>query len=431
MRWIVPTVLTLFLAVLAAPSLTAQEPVKPDTAEFRRLREQIEAINRRLEELTLGRDVVPQADSSLHGFGPAASKVYKVNQGVSIGGYGEFLYENVDDERQDGLPSGRRDRIDALRAIIYAGYRFDDQWLFNSEIEFEHASTGKVGEVSLEFAYLDYLATANVGVRAGLLLVPMGFLNELHEPPTFLGTTRPETERQLIPSTWRDMGIGLFGTTGDFSWRTYLVSGLTATGFRATGIRSGRQQGSQAVAENFAITARGDWHGVPGLVAGVSGYLGKAGQGAIPAGETTAVSARTFIGEAHADFKTKGFDLRGLVAVATIDDAADVNLLNGLTGNASVGDRLVGWYLHGGYDVLRGSGSSHQLIPYLRYEELNTQDGVPDGFTANPANDRNILSLGATWKPILNIAYKVDYQIHRSGARTGVDQLNVSLGYLF
>ncbi len=88
MRWMrLPAILTtLFLGVLAARDVTAQEPARTDTAELRRLREQVEAITRTLEELTLGRDIIPQADSGLHGFGPAASKVYKVNQGVAIGG---------------------------------------------------------------------------------------------------------------------------------------------------------------------------------------------------------------------------------------------------------------------------------------------------------------------------------------------------------
>jgi hypothetical protein len=102
-----------------------------------------------------------------------------------------------------------------------------------------------------------------------------------------------------------------------------------------------------------------------------------------------------------------------------------------LAGDASVGERLTGWYVQGGYDVLRRLGTSQQLLPYLRYEKLNTQDAVPDGFTANPANDRTIVSLGLAWKPLLNVALKADYQIHRNEADTGVNQVNLNLGYLF
>jgi hypothetical protein len=181
------------------------------------------------------------------GFGPAASKVYKVRQGVSLGGYGEVLYENFASETQSDVPSGLTDQIDALRAIVYVGYKFSDKILFNSEVEFEHGSTEEGGSVSVEFAYLDYRLSPQVGVRAGLLLPPMGFLNEIHEPPAFLGALRPVTEQLIIPSTWRENGIGVFGGTESFNYRAYLINGLDATGFTAEeGLREGRQNGAEA-----------------------------------------------------------------------------------------------------------------------------------------------------------------------------------------
>jgi hypothetical protein len=244
--------------------LLQQELAVRDSATVAELRRQIEIITRELEEMKLGREVVVQADTGVYGFGPAASKVYQVNQGVSIGGYGEMLYERFSGKREDGTPSDKTDQIDFLRAVVYVGYKFDERFLFNSELEFEHASTGQAGSVSVEFAYLDYLAWENAGLRAGLVLVPMGFLNELHEPSTFLGTERPETERRIIPTTWRENGIGAFGDFGGFALRGYVVNGLDAVGggsskadgFSASGLRGGRQKGSKAVAENFAGVAR-------------------------------------------------------------------------------------------------------------------------------------------------------------------------------
>jgi len=108
-----------------------------------------------------------------------------------------------------------------------------------------------------------------------------------------------------------------------------------------------------------------------------------------------------------------------------------VNQLNGLAGAESVGDRLLGWYLQGGYDVLRGHAGAQQLFPYLRYEQVNTQDRVPDGFAADPANHRRIVTVGGMWKPLPNVSLKADYQIVRNEADAGVNQLNVNLGYLF
>jgi hypothetical protein len=415
-------------ALTAAPAV-AQER---DTTDLKRLEAQVDAITRELEELRLGRDLVVEADTSVNGFGPAASKVYKVRQGVSIGGYGEVLYENFAGTREDDTPSGATDRLDALRAILYAGYKFSDKVLFNSELEFEHGSTEDGGSVSIEFAYLEYRLSPRFGVRGGLLLAPMGFINEIHEPPAFLGTRRPETERQIIPSTWRESGIGFFGGVGDISYRAYMINGFDATGFSASGIRGGRQNGAEASAENFGAVGRLDYTGIVGLTLGTSAYLGNSGQGAVlPSDPTRTVGARTFIWEGHAEYKLRGFDLRGLLALSTLDDAAEINELNGLAGAASVGERLIGWYLQGGYDVLRGSRTTDQLVPYVRYEQLNTQDRVPGGFASDPANERRLITLGAMWKPLPNIALKTDYQITSTEAETGVNQLNVNLGYLF
>ncbi len=420
------------IAGLAVVIVTPSASQEPDTTDMAQIREQMEAITRELEELRLGRDVVVAADSAAQGFGPAASKVYRVRQGVSIGGYGEVLYENFDGSQEDGLPSGATDRLDALRAVVYVGYKFTDKLLFNSEIEFEHGSTGNEGSVSAEFAYLDYRIAPEFGLRGGLLLAPMGFINEVHEPPAFLGTRRPDTERLIIPSTWRENGVGFFGSAGHLSYRGYLINGFDVAGFSAAGIRGGRQNGSEANAKNFGGVGRVEYTGVLGLNLGSSAYIGNSGQGAtLPSDPSRTVSASTFIWEGHAEYKARGFDLRGLVALARIGDAALVNELNGLAGSASVGERMLGWYVQGGYDVLRGSRSTHQLVPYIRYEELDTQHRIPAGFASDPVNDRRLVTLGAMWKPIPNVSLKTDYQVTNNEAETGVNQLNVNLGYLF
>ncbi len=431
-------VLAAAVAAVAAVPAAAQDP---DSTTIEELKQQIEAITKQLEAIQLGREVVAEADTAMRGLGPAGSKVYRVRRGVSLGGYGELLYENFARERQDGAPSGATDQLDALRAVLYVGYKFGERLVFNSEVELEHASTDRAGSVSLEFAYLEYGFSERLGVRGGLLLVPMGFVNELHEPTTFLGTERPETERSILPSTWRAGGLGVFGTLGDVVYRLYLVSGLDAVGggssgadgFSAAGLRGGRQKGSKAVAERFAGVARVEYGGVLGLRIGTAAYLGDAGQGAALASDPArTVGARTFIWEGHAEYRAYGLDVRGLLALADVDDAALINEARGLVGDASVGERLLGWYLHAGYDVLRtAAGTAHQLIPFVRYERVDTQRRVPEGFAADPANDRTIVTLGVSWKPIPNIVVKGDYQWHRTDARTGVDQLSIGMGYVF
>ncbi len=406
-----------------------------DRAQLAEIRLQLDAITRELESLRLGEAVTATADTIGWGLGPAASKVYRVGEGVSVGGYGEFLFQSPASTRQDGSPSEADARIDALRGVIYVGYKFNEYFIFNSEIEFEHGSTAEEGSVSLEFAYLDWRfrgLEGSTGMRAGLLLHPMGFINEIHEPPTYLGALRPETERRIIPTTWREVGLGFFGAVGDFDWRAYAITGLDGSGFDDAGLRGGRQKGSKALAEDFAAVGRVDWTGVPGLLIGASGYFGGSGQGADdPLDPGGTIGAPTFIADGRVAYRARGFDFRGLFAVSTVGDVASLNALNGFTGAESIGERLVGWYVQGGYDVLRGARTRVQLLPYVRYESINTQDRVPDGFSADPANDQQIVTLGAQVLPIPNLAAKVDYAIRTNEADTGVNALNVSLSYMF
>jgi hypothetical protein len=364
--------------------------------------------------------------------GPAASKVYG-KKGVSIGGYGEFLYQNFDKERENGEPSGEKSTVDLLRAVLYFGYKFDDHWVFNSELEAEHAVTAsdKGGEIEVEFAYLDYLFSRHWKARAGLLLIPSGLINELHEPPTFLGAIRPEVEQRLIPTTWRELGAGVYGDAGPFSYRLYAVNGLNSKGYTAEGIEEGRQEGSEATAENWAVTGRLDWSPVSGAFIGASFFSGNSDQGErTPSGRS--FSGTTTLFDVHADWKWRGLWLRGLYVHTSISDAASINEVNGLTGDESVGSRQWGWYLQGGFDVFSlKAGSRASLIPFVRYERYDTQSEVPTGYERNPENDVKLLTVGAVFKPIEPIALKLDWQQKKNAASTGVNQWNVGLGYLF
>ena len=435
--WVLAIVGLLAGLMIGAP--VAAQDAAADTVDVATLARQIEALTLEMEALRLGSDIVTQADTSALGFGPAASKVYGIAQGVSLGGYGEVVYENFSDSREDGSPSGKTDQADALRGIIYVGYKFDDRFLFNSEIELEHATTGQAGSASLEFAYLDYRLNPVFGLRGGLLLVPMGFVNELHEPPIFLGAKRPVTENRIIPTTWRENGVGFFGQTDALDYRFYLINSLDgvgggsskASGFSSSGLRGGRQKGSKALAESFSAVGRLDYVGTLGLTVGTSLYLGDSGHGRSVEGGGAAVDVRTLIWEGHAAYETSGLELRGLFALADLSDVTELNTLRGLTGGASVGERLWGGYVEAGYNVLTTAATTHQLIPFVRYEKVDTQATVPSGFSSDPVNDETIVTLGLSWKPLPQIVGKLDYEIHENGAGAGVDQFNIALGYLF
>ena len=422
------------LAETRAELAAAKAAAGADPRRLREIERQIEVLAREIEQWKLG-EAAPAASESKdvrYGVGPAASKVYG-KKGVSIGGYGEFLYQNFGGSRQDGEPSGLRNQADLVRAVLYFGYKFDDRWILNTEIELEHAVTAsdKGGEVEVEFAYLDYLFSRSLRARAGLVLVPMGLINELHEPPTFLGALRPDVEQRLIPSTWRELGAGVYGDAGRFSYRLYAVNGLNSEGYSAQGIREGSQEGSEAAAENWALTGRLDWTPVAGALLGASFFSGNSDQGrSTPAGRS--FSGRTTLYDLHADWKWRGLWLRGLYVRTSVSDAAAINEANALKGEDSIGRRQWGWYLQGGFDVLSlRAGARASLTPFLRYERYDTQAQVPSGYARNPENDAKVLTVGAVFKPIEPIAVKIDWQRRRNAARTGVDQWNVGLGYLF
>ena len=141
------------------------------------------------------------------GVAPSAASIYeREDSGVSIAGYGEMLYENYADKTETGTTSAKGTKLDFLRHIFYMGYRFNDKFLFNSEVEIEHAD-----EIYLEFAYVDYQVRDNLTLRGGMLLIPLGLVNEFHEPNVFMGARRPQIERRIIPTTWRENGVGILG----------------------------------------------------------------------------------------------------------------------------------------------------------------------------------------------------------------------------
>jgi hypothetical protein len=427
--------------LLAIGLLTHGQPIKAqaqdDSTRISELERQIEAITRDLETLTLGTEVVDPTQRGAFGMAPAAGKVYTINQGVSIGGYGEVLYQTYAGTKENGDASGKTAKLDAYRGIIYVGYKFNDKVLFNSEIEIEHGSTGLAGSASLEFAYLDYKLTDNFGLRAGLLLVPVGITNEVHEPPVWLGTIRPRSENKIIPTTWRESGFGFFGETDAFSYRAYLVNSLDgigggsagSSGFSSSGLRGGRQKGSKAIAENFSAVGRIDYTGTPGLMIGTSLYTGDQGHNSDLNGRE--VSIGTTIWEGHIKYQGRGFDIQALTALASVDNADKLNEMKGITGSGSVGEKMSGWYAQLGYDLLFSSTSEHALLPYVRYEAVNTQVDVPSGYSSSGSKDFNVTTIGLAWKPIGNTVLKTDYEIHSNESLSGINQFNVAIGWLF
>ena len=451
LRWVLLVIVMCGAAPTAraqeAPGDTAVEPVSPvgDAVEaeagapeqqpdqqpdMEELRRRLDLLADEVERLRSGED--PGAELSTDaaraiGLAPSAAATYGRQQGVSIAGYGEMLYENFAAENEAGAPTGKGTQFDFLRAIIYAGYRFNDKFLFNSEIEVEHAD-----EVFVEFAYVDYQAHENFGVRGGMLLLPMGLVNEFHEPTVFLGAERPVTENRIIPSTWRENGGGVYGSFDRVAFRAYVVNGFNGSSFSSSGVRGGRQKGGKAKASNMAFTGRLDVTPTPGVFVGASLYTGGSGQGDIVVDEAE-FDVRTTIFDVHGQAQIRGLDVRGLFAQATLDDVAQLNSALGLVGSSGVGERMRGGYAQVGYNVLSQTASAGgvALTPYLRYEQVDTQDRMPAGIERSLATDNTFVTLGVELKPISNVVVKVDHAWVSNDADSGVDQFNVNMGYAF
>ena len=423
---------------LAATSAGVSLAEEPGDAADGDTDERLEAVEEQVEALAdeVGRlesiFAVPEelALESFSGLGPAASKVYKRDSGLSIGGYGEVrlrTYHNQDDD-------DRNDVFDALRAVLYVGYKYDDHWVFNSELEFEHAGTGGGGSVSTEFATIDYLHSDAFNLRAGVLLIPMGFVNEIHEPNFYFGAERPEVERRIMPSTWRENGAGIFGTIADrVSYRMYVVNGLDGDGFDADGLRGGRQSASRAISDDFAFVGRVDVDVFDGLLVGGSVYAGQSGQEQDVNGFLLP-DMMTHIYELHAQYKGYGLSVRGLWSEAFVDEAGAFNRIQGLTPGTDAGlaSRMQGWYVEAGYDILPlFCESKASLEPFFRFEQWDTQHSTPDGFIRDGSQDVDLYVAGLQFKPIPQIVFKADYRRFdpREGSRA--HEIQALVGYIF
>ncbi len=422
---------TIFLLMLCFATGFSQTS-KQDTLKM--LMRKVDILTEELEKSKLG-EVAKREYKSKYGLGPAASMVYHKESGVSIAGYGEVVYENYKAEKDDGSASGALDKIDYVRNIIYVGYKYSENLLFNAEIEFEHAlaGEGKPGEVAMEFGYIDATIVPEFTVRAGMVLVPVGIMNEYHEPSTFFGSLRPETEKNIIPSTWRANGLGFVGATSSgIGYRVYLVEGLRADKFTSTGVRGGRQKGAKAIAEDLGIAGRIDYTGVPGLNIGASFFNGNSGQG-ISDDAGNEINVGTTIFSAHGMFNRKGLELRALYAKSSISDVTELNNALGLTGASSVGEDQMGYYFTAAYEVLQflSPGKNASLLPFVQYEKLNTQETVPSEFSIDPSKEKTNITFGVMYKPHSHIGFKVDFINRDNEAGTGLDQFNAAVTYLF
>ena len=410
-----------------------------EEAEIKEMKRQIEVLTEEMEKLKLGAVAEPKYESFM-GLGPAASKVYGIEKGLSIGGYGEVFYNNYQH-------ASKKDFADAARFILYGGYKFNDWIVMNTELEFEHAGIGNSGskeaEVYTEFSYLDFLLSKAFNVRTGLILMPIGLVNEYHEPTVYNGVSRPDVELNIIPSTWRDIGVMAYGSMGGLKYDVALVNGLRANSFtNSTWIRSGRQQGAKVNADALASLVRINYEPLTDLLIGGAYYAGKADEGkGGDQDKSTDKEGTVNLWEVHAQYQVKGLNVRGLYARGSLD-ANDA--FKSDTSLKKVGKDVEGWYVETAYDIMPfiKSGSEMSLTPFVRYEAYDTNKEVFAGQTHDTTLDRKVITYGLGFKPHPNVVIKADYQSRDTSSsllegkgtnldENKIDQFNIGVGFIF
>ena len=298
--------------------------------------------------------------------------------------------------------------------MLFFGYEFSDDLRFFSELELEHslAGDGKPGEVELEQAYIQYDMTDHSTVTGGLFIMPVGILNETHEPDTFYGTERNPVEKNIIPATWWEAGLMFSGDLAEgLRYDVAMTSGLdvskkgTKSSFK---IRDGRQKVAKAQANDLAYTGRIKYTAIPGVELAATMHY----QENITQGNVTGSDDATMF-ETHAVIQQGNFGLRALYATWDLDGDAPK-----LTGY----DEQTGWYVEPSYRITKDIGV------FARYSEWDNQAGM-----SSIKSEMEQIDLGVNWWPHKNVVVKVDYQIQDAEKATGteLDGMNIGIGYSF
>lgn len=359
----------------------------------------------------------------------AASRMMSNEKNLTIGGYGQIDYNQP-------LSGGsiNNGNLDVHRLVLLFGYRFNSKLNFVTEIEIEH-----VKEVYVEQAFLNYSFNTYLQVRGGLMLVPMGIINEYHEPTTFNGVERPLIDKYISPTTWREIGIGVTGTIPELSlkYQSYLMNGFSSYNGGSqlngkNGMRGGRQKGAESIIRTPALASRLEYFGLLGLNIGISAYFGKTQSSLFKnisksddleiANADSSVVNMSMIG-IDAQYNKRGIQLRAQTYYTKLSNTqqynyftADENILNDL------GSSMYGYYLEAGYNVFQEiSKINSEFITFIRYSAYDTQYTVATGVTKNPDNNVEVITAGISWKPISAVAIKTDIQFYKPRSVSNYD----------
>lgn len=389
-------------------------PAQADEAELRaridKLSAELETLKQEMAEMNSRTEALADQQQAVNAAAvPGASA--GAGSPVSIWGYGEINYTRPTGDSSQA-------KMDMRRAVIGFGYQFDEQTRFNSEFEIEHAiaSADDEGEVEVEQFYIDHSLSPSMNLKAGLFLIPMGFINQSHEPTYYYGVERNFVETAIIPTTWREGGVALYGNTAQgFAWDVGITTGFnlgswdpTSTEGQESPLGSIHQELQNANAKDPSVYAALDYRGIPGWVAGASVFTGKVAQGD-PA-VSLASNARVTLWDAHTRWTPGNFDLSALYARGTISDTADLNLT--FVGNPSlIPKQFWGGYVQGAYKI--GLAGTRSIAPFLRYERYNTgsdYESLPMGLSVASLPTETVWTYGFNFNLNPHVVFKADYQ---------------------
>jgi hypothetical protein len=388
---------TLIASVLVGLFATSSASANNDTQELRKVIEEqkktLELLEKRLDETETRLEATATQIE-------ATSESASMFANTSIGGYGELHYNNIDNKN-----GSDKKEIDFHRFVLFFGHEFTSKLRFFSEFELEHslAGEGKPGEVELEQAYIEYDYSDTITSKAGLFLVPVGLINETHEPPTFHGVERNPVEKNIIPATWWEAGVAVnYKPMGGLSFDAAITSGLeVGSDYK---IRGGRQKVAEAKAEDLAFTGRVKYTAVPGLeLAATVQYQQDLTQGA-----ANVDTADATLLEAHAVYSVKNFTVKALYATWDI---------SGVEAEVLGRDEQSGWYLEPSYRL------NEEFSVFARYAAYDNNAGNSD------KTEETVSTVGVNYYLHENVVFKADFENY--GGKSDKSGFNLGVGYQF
>jgi len=351
--------------------------------------------------------------------------------GTNIVGYGEVGYGKF---RQSGNATA-----DLQRFVFGFNHRFDERLTLHSEVEFEHAIVSKDdhGEAEIEQAWLNCKMSDAVNLKGGLFLIPLGILNETHEPPSYYGVMRNQVETRIIPTTWRELGAGVHGIVGegiryDVGITTNFDSGKLDD--PTTGIRSAHQEGQLANVRNLAVYGALNYRR-PGLLVGGGVFTGDTGQNGASNPTLRGVSARLTLWDVHAQYRVAGLGLQALYAAGSLGDSDKLNaaILANATANGTTPfaapKTIRGGFVQAAYHAYKRG--NFDVAPFVRYEriDIKQQEDPANGQLQDPNNIERTKTFGVNFWVHPQVVLKADVQ--RYAIDKSQDRLDLGLGFMF